>query len=236
MGGFFGCVSRQDAVSEVFYGTDYHSHLGTHRGGIAMYDTQIGLQREIHNIENSPFRTKFEHVFSKMQGVSGIGCVSDHDPQPLLIKSHVGTYAICYTGFISNKEQLVEEYLSTGTGHFDAMTSGGVNSTELLSVLIDKKNSFAEGIQYVHSKIEGSANILILKDDGSIICARDKMGRLPMTIGKNENGYCVSFEMFAYQKLGYDFHKELNTQISLKIGNFYENEKKEKFRVKTSCL
>ena len=209
MGGYFGCVSRKDAVPQVFYGTDYHSHLGTHRGGIAMFDKCVGLQREIHNIENSPFRTKFEHVFSRMQGTSGIGCISDHDPQPLLIKSHVGTYAICFTGYISNKDQLVDEYLSTGLGHFDAKTSGAVNSAELLSVYIDKKNSFAEGIEYVQSKIEGSASILVLTDDGRIIAARDRLGRLPMSVGEGEDGYAVSFESFAYKKLGFNTIKEL---------------------------
>ena len=209
MGGYFGCVSRSDAVPQVFYGTDYHSHLGNHRGGIAVYDKKIGLQREIHNIENSPFRTKFENIYHKMQGVSGIGCISDQDPQPLLIKSHVGTYAICFIGNIVNHDQLVEEYLSTGTGHFDAKTGGKVNAVELLSVYIDKKGSFEEGIAYAQSKIEGSASILILKDDGSIIAARDSVGRTPMSIGKSEDGYAVSFESFAYQKLGYEKEKEL---------------------------
>jgi amidophosphoribosyltransferase len=193
----------------VFYGTDYHSHLGNRRGGIAVYDKEIGLQREIHNIENSPFRTKFEHIYSKMKGVSGIGCISDQDPQPLLIRSHVGTYAICFIGYISNQDQLINEYLDTRMGHFDAKTSGGVNAAELLSVYIDKKESFAEGIAYAQSKIEGSASILILKDDGSIIAARDRLGRTPMSIGKSEDGYCVSFEPFAYQKLGYVNEKEL---------------------------
>ena len=209
MGGYFGCVSRKDAVPQVFYGTDYHSHLGNRRGGIAMYDKQIGLQREIHNIENSPFRTKFEHIYGKMQGVSGIGCISDQDPQPLLIRSHVGTYAICFVGYVSNHKELIDEYLNTRMGHFDAKTSGEVNVAELLSVYIDKKESFAEGIAYVQSKIEGSASILILKDDGSIIAARDRLGRTPMSIGKSEDGYCVSFEPFAYQKLGYDIEKEM---------------------------
>ena len=209
MGGFFGCVSKTNAVPQVFYGTDYHSQLGTHRGGLAFFDKEIGLQREIHNIENSPFRTKFENVSRKMKGVSGIGCISDHDPQPLLIKSHVGTYAICFVGVITNQEELVNEYLSAGTGHFDAMTSGGVNSAELLSVFIDKKDSFEEGIKYAQSKIQGSACILILKDDGKIIAARDRLGRLPVILGKSEDGYCVSFEQFAFEKLGYEPEKEL---------------------------
>ena len=209
MGGFFGCVSRKDAVPQVFYGTDYHSHLGTHRGGIAVWNNQIGLQREIHNIENSPFRTKFEHVFERMKGSSGIGCISDFDPQPLLIRSRFGSYAICFIGVINNYQQLVDEYLSTGHGHFDAMTGGGVNSAELLSVLINSKDNFVEGIKYAQERIEGTASILILKENGNIIAARDKVGRLPVVIGKSEDGYCVSFEAFAYQKLGYDNEREL---------------------------
>ncbi len=209
MGGFFGCVSHTDALPAVFYGTDYHSHLGTHRGGIAMYDKDIGLQREIHSIETSPFRTKFEQVFSKMKGVSGIGCISDHDPQPLLIRSKVGTYAICYIGVINNMQALVDEYLETVGGHFDAMTNGGVNSTELLAVMINRKDTLAEGIKFAQSKIDGSASILLLKDDGTIIAARDRLGRLPVTVGKCDDGYCVSFESFAYKKMGYDDEMEL---------------------------
>jgi len=209
MGGYFGCVSHNDAIPQIFYGTDYHSHLGTHRGGIAVYDKTIGLQREIHSIENSPFRTKFEHVFNRMKGTSGIGCISDFDPQPLLIRSHFGTYALCFTGAISNAKVLIDEYLKTTGGHFDAMTGGGVNNVELLSVLINQKSDFVEGIKFAQSKIEGSACILILKDDGSIIAARDKLGRLPMAIGKGEDGYCVAFESFAYRKLGYEDEREL---------------------------
>jgi len=209
VGGFFGCVSRSDALSDVFYGTDYHSHLGTHCGGIAVYDKEIGLQREIHSIEGSPFRTKFEQVFKKMKGTSGVGCISDHDPQPLLIRSKLGTYAICYVGLINNTKELIDEYLTNYGGHFDAMTSGGVNSTELLSVLISQKRSFGEGIKFAQSKIDGSASILILKEDGSLIAARDRYGRHPVTVGKSENGYCVSFEAFAYKKLGYEDEKEL---------------------------
>ncbi|MBQ8004017.1 MAG: amidophosphoribosyltransferase, partial [Oscillospiraceae bacterium] len=141
MGGFFGAISRDDALGDVFFGTDYHSHLGTRRGGIAAYDEKIGLQREIHNIQNSPFRTKFEHVFEDMKGTSAIGCISDYDPQPLLIRSALGTYAICIIGLISNADELIREYLDFG-GHFDAMTSGGVNSTELVAALINHKKDF----------------------------------------------------------------------------------------------
>lgn len=208
MGGFFGVVSKHDAISDVFFGTDYHSHLGTRRGGLASFNKEEGLQRKIHNIENSPFRTKFEKVFDQMWGNSAIGCISDTDPQPLLVRSKLGSYAICIIGLISNTNELIDEYLLSG-GHFGAMTGGAVNSTDLVAAFINKKESFEEGIKFVQSKIKGSASILILRDNGSIIAARDKLGRLPVLIGKNEDGYCVSFESFAYKKLDYDDEKEL---------------------------
>ena len=209
MGGFFGAALKSDCMVDVFFGVDYHSHLGTRRGGLAAYDDQIGLQREIHNIENSPFRTKFENIFDEMKGCSAIGCISDTDPQPLLIRSSLGTYAICTVGRINNAEVLIENYLSNSGGHFDAMTGGNINSTELTAALINQKRDFAEGIKFAQEQIEGSASILILKEDGSIIAARDKMGRIPVLIGKSEEGCCVSFESFAYKKLGYDDEKEL---------------------------
>ncbi|MBE6976695.1 MAG: amidophosphoribosyltransferase [Ruminococcaceae bacterium] len=204
MGGFFGIASRQDCMMDVFFGVDYHSHLGARRGGMAAYDAQIGLQRKIHNIENSPFRTKFEHIFNEMTGTSVIGCISDTDPQPMLIRSRLGSYAICTTGIVNNADALIDRYLESCHGHFDAMTGGRVNSTELVAALIDQKGSFVEGIRFAQSAIEGTANILILKDDGHIIAARDRLGRIPVQIGKNEEGYCVSFEEFAFTKLGYD--------------------------------
>ena len=142
MGGFFGAVSRHDAISDVFFGTDYHSHLGTARGGMAAYDPEIGLQREIHNIENSPFRTKFEHILDRMSGTSAIGCISDSDPQPLLIRSNLGTYAISTIGVINNADELINQYLSFSGGHFDAMTGGRINSNELIAALINQKSSF----------------------------------------------------------------------------------------------
>jgi len=209
MGGFFGITSRTDAVLDVFFGTDYHSHLGTRRGGMAAYDKNIGLQRTIHNIENSPFRTKFEHVLDDMHGTSAIGSISDSDPQPMLIRSRLGTYAICTIGIINNSEALIKKLLSEGTGHFDAMTGGAVNSTELIAALINQKDSFAEGIKYATEIIEGTANILILRDNGNLIAARDKMGRIPVILAKNENGYCVTFESFAAQKLEYEIFREL---------------------------
>ena len=209
MGGFFGVVSKHDAMSDTFFGTDYHSHLGTRRGGMAAYDSEIGLQREIHNIQNSPFRTKFDNIFNEMKGNSAIGCISDYDPQPLLIRSRFGTYAVCFIGIINNAQQLINDYLDGCGGHFDAMTGGGVNSTELLAALINRKDSIVEGVKFAQAKIEGTASILILQDDGSIIAARDRLGRLPIHIGKCEDGHCVSFESFAYEKLGYEKVKEL---------------------------
>ncbi len=209
MGGFFGAASKHDAISDVFFGTDYHSHLGTRRGGMAAYNKETGLQRDIHNIENSPFRTKFEHIFDEMHGESAIGCISDSDPQPLLIRSNVGTYAICTIGIINNAEELIDKYLFSGGDHFCVMTGGKVNSTELIASLINHKSTFAEGIKFAQSVIEGTASILILKEDGAIIAARDRLGRLPILIGKNEDGYCASFESFAYEKLGYELEREL---------------------------
>ena len=189
---------------DVFFGIDYHSHLGTRRGGMAAYDKEIGLQRKIHNIENAPFRTKFEHIFSEMEGTSVIGCISDSDPQPMLIRSNLGTYAICTVGIINNADALIDRYLSFSGGHFDAMTGGRVNTTELVAALIDQKSSFADGIRFAQNSIDGTANILILKDNGNIIAARDKLGRIPVQIGKNADGYCASLEEFAFTKLGYE--------------------------------
>lgn len=209
MGGFFGVVGKNDVLSDVFFGADYHSHLGTRCGGIAAYDSKIGLQRVIHNIENSPFRTRFEHVFEEMKGTAAIGCISDYDPQPLLIRSNIGTYAICIIGVINNADELISQYLSFSGGHFDAMTGGNVNTTELVAALINQKSNFVEGIKFAQKSIDGTASIMILKDNGTIIVARDSVGRLPVVIGKGENGYCVSFESFAYQKLGYVDEKEL---------------------------
>ena len=209
MGGFFGVAARGDAIEDVFFGTDYHSHLGTRRGGMAAYDKEIGLQREIHNIQNSPFRTKFEHVFDEMKGTSAIGIISDYDPQPLLIRSNLGTYSICTIGVVNNATSLIKHFLSYSGGHFDAMTGGNVNGTELVAALINQKSNFVDGIKFAQKEIDGTASILILKDDGSIIAARDKLGRLPVVVGKGEDGYCVSFESFAYRKLGYEDYMEL---------------------------
>ena len=208
MGGFFGAVRKSGAILDVFLGTDYHSHLGTKRGGMAAYDPVLGLQREIHNIENSPFRTKFARAIEELKGNSAIGCISDTDPQPLLMYSKLGRYAICTVGIINNTEELMAKVVSDG-GYFDAMTGGKVNSNELVAALINRKDSFEEGIRYAQESIRGTASILLLKEGGNLIAARDYMGRLPMLVGKNDGGYCVSFESFAFQKLGYVLDKEL---------------------------
>ncbi len=208
MGGFFGSVKKSSAVFDVFLGTDYHSHLGTKRGGMAAYDSTVGLQREIHNIENAPFRTKFERVLSEMKGNAAIGCISDTDPQPLLMVSKLGTYAICTVGIINNADELKKELLLKG-GYFDAMTGSKVNSNELIAALINSKDSYVEGLRYVQEKVDGTASVLLLTDRGTLIAARDKVGRLPIHVGRSEEGYCVSFESFAYKKLGYVDDREL---------------------------
>ncbi|MDE7171986.1 MAG: amidophosphoribosyltransferase [Oscillospiraceae bacterium] len=207
MGGFFGAISKRDVTLDIFFGVDYHSHLGTRRGGMIIYDKEDGFQRQIHSIENTPFRTKFENDLEKFHGTAGIGCISDTDPQPLLVRSHLGLFAISTVGIINNADALVEEYFN-GRTQFMAMSSGKVNSTELTAALINQKGSLVEGIRHAQEVIDGSSTILILTPDG-IVAARDKLGRLPVLIGKNEDGCCVSFESFACTKLGYDSAYEL---------------------------
>ena len=209
MGGFFGATSRRNCILDVFFGTDYHSHLGTRRGGMAAWDKEVGMQREIHNIQNSPFRTKFEGILDEMTGTAAIGCISDTDPQPILIRSRLGVYAICTVGIINNAEELIQTHLAYSGGHFDSMTGGRVNSNELIAAIIDQKDNFADGIRFAQDMIEGTASILIMKDGGHLIAARDKMGRLPIVIEKNEDGYAVTFEDYAGQKLGYEVVREL---------------------------
>ena len=207
MGGFFGVASKEACNLDLFYGTDYHSHLGTRRGGMATYGSD-GWKRAIHNIENSPFRTKFEKDVDTMNGNLGIGCISDYDPQPLLIQSHLGCFGITTVGKINNTDQLIKNLYENGHTHFQSMTSGQINSTELVAALICKKDSFVEGIRYVQSVVEGSMTLLLLTENG-IYAARDLLGRTPVVIGKKENAYCVSFESFAYINLGYTDYKEL---------------------------
>ncbi len=216
MGGFFGAISRKNCIYDVFFGTDYHSHLGNRRGGMAFYDSSRGFQRQIHNIENTPFRTKFEGDLPKFSGNMGIGCISDTDPQPLLFRSHLGMFALATVGIINNAEDLVEKTFS-GPGHqFAAMSSGKVNATELTAALINQKENLVDGIRHAQEVIDGSCTILMLTKDG-VIAARDRLGRLPVLVGQNLEGCCVSFESFAYHKLGYQDYYELGPGEIVKI-------------------
>ena len=203
MGGFFGAVSSRDVVMDVFFGTDYHSHLGTRYGGMAIWNRENGCRREIHSIGNTPFRTKFENDLDEFRGNCGIGCISDSDPQPLLVRSHLGLYTLTTVGIINNAEQLIETYFSDHGHQFMAMSSGKVNVTELVAALVNEKESLTEGILHAQDVIDGAMSVLIMTDDGEIIAARDRFGRLPVLLGKDEEGCCVSFESFAYHKLGY---------------------------------
>lgn len=207
MGGFFGVASKQDCVFDLFFGIDYHSHLGTRRGGMAVYG-ENGFDRAIHNIENAPFRTKFDKDVQKMTGKFGIGCISDYEPQPLLVRSHHGTYALTTVSMINNMEELTKKLFDTGHSHFLEMSGGDINATEMIAALINQKENLIEGIQYALESVEGSVSILLMNQAG-IYAARDKYGRTPIVVGKNDDGYCVSFENFAYKNLGYTDYKEL---------------------------
>lgn len=208
MGGFFGAAAEHNCISDVFFGTDYHSHLGTRRGGMTAYSPEKGFQRSIHSIENSPFRTKFESDVDAMEGNLCIGSISDTDPQPILLKSRLGTYAVCNIGIINNAEELCNELLSNSSASFEAMSSGKVNSSTLIGGLIAQRDNIVDGIKYAQEKIKGTMSLLILTEDG-IIAGRDKNGRLPIIIGRRDDGYCVSFESFAFQKLGYAIYREM---------------------------
>lgn len=216
MGGFFGAASKNDCVTDVFFGTDYHSHLGTRRGGMTSYSEETGFQRNIHSIENSPFRTKFEDDVVKMRGKLCIGSISDTDPQPILVRSKLGLYAVCSVGIIRNAEALVEELLENGCANFETMSSGSINSGDLIGALIAQKDSFVEGIRHAQQKIEGTMSLIILTKN-CIIAARDQYGRLPIIIGKRGDGFCLSTESFAFQKLGYTTYKELTAGEIVKI-------------------
>jgi amidophosphoribosyltransferase len=209
MGGFFGAVSRRDVVLDVFFGTDYHSHLGTRYAGLAAWSREGGFVRQIHSIANTPFRTKFEDDLVKFSGTAGIGCISDSDPQPLLVRSHLGTYAITTVGCVNNAEELVERRFSGPGYQFMAMGSGQVNTTELVAALINEGANLREGILNAQEQIDGSMTILLLTAEGDIYAARDRYGRLPVHIGRDQDGYCVAFESFAYRKLGYEDAYEL---------------------------
>ena len=208
MGGFFGVASKEDCVFDLFFGTDYHSHLGTRRAGMVVYGKEKGYERAIHNIENAPFRTKFDKEVNDMHGHLGIGCISDYEPQPLLVRSHHGTYAITTVGKINNRDQLVEKIFANGTSHFMEMSSGEINATELVAALINQQENLVDGIRYAQEQIDGSMTLLVMTPKG-IFAARDRLGRTPVSVGRKENAYCVSFESFAYLNLGYAAEREL---------------------------
>ena len=207
MGGIFGVVGKNDCVMDLFFGVDYHSHLGTRRGGMAVFNGEH-FNRVIHNIENSPFRTKFERDVEELQGNMGIGCISDEDPQPLLIQSHLGSYAITTVGKVANHEDIVKKLYEQGKVHFQEQSGGKINANELIATLIDSKASFKEGLEYVQDTVKGSISVLLLTKDG-IYAARDRYARTPLVIGHKEDTYCITFENHAYLNLGYDFYKEL---------------------------
>ena len=207
MGGFFGVAAKQDCVFDLFFGIDYHSHLGTRRGGMTVYGKD-GFNRAIHNIENAPFRTKFDKDVQEMSGHLGIGCISDYEPQPLIVRSHHGTYAITTVSKINNMEQLTKELFDHGHSHFMEMSGGDINATEMIAALINEKENLIEGIQYALERVDGSVSLLLMNQNG-IYAARDKYGRTPVVVGRKEDAYCVSFENFAYKNLGYIDHKEL---------------------------
>ena len=207
MGGFFGVASKSDCLFDLFFGTDYHSHLGTRRGGMAVYGPD-GFDRAIHNIENAPFRTKFEKDMQKMKGNIGIGCISDYEPQPLIVRSHHGTFAITTVGKINNAEEITKLIFQSGHTHFLEMSGGDINPTELVAAIINQKENQIDGIRYAQELIDGSMTLLLLTPKG-IYAARDKMGRTPVIIGRKEDAYCVTFESFAYLNLGYEPEREL---------------------------
>ena len=208
MGGIFGVASKSDCSLDLFFGVDYHSHLGTRRGGLAVVSENGKIQRSIHNIQNSPFRTKFEKDIEELKGKIGIGCISDFEPQPLLVQSHLGSFAITTVGIVSNKDELVKEILNRGKTHFLEMSGGEINQTELIIALMDQKDTILEGIQFVQQVVKGSMTMLVMTNEG-IYCARDRLGRTPIQIGHKEGAYCASFENFAYANLGYKDYYEL---------------------------
>ena len=208
MGGFFGVAAKESCVFDLFFGTDYHSHLGTRRAGMAVYDREKGYDRAIHNIENAPFRTKFDKDINSMSGTMGIGCISDYEPQPLIVRSHHGTYAIATVGKINNMEALTKELFSKGLSHFLEMSGGDINATELVASIVNQKDNLVEGIQYAQEIIEGAMTILIMTPKG-LYAARDRLGRTPVSVGRKDGACCVSFESFAYLNLGYKADREL---------------------------
>ncbi|MCI7323415.1 MAG: amidophosphoribosyltransferase [Lachnospiraceae bacterium] len=208
MGGFFGVAAKEDCLFDLYFGVDYHSHLGTRRGGMAVYDDDLGFDRSIHNIENAPFRTKFDGDMQQMKGRLGIGCISDFEPQPLIVRSHHGTYALTTVSKINNTRELEQMLLDNGHSHFLEMSGGEINATEMVAALINQKENLIEGIHYAQEMIDGSLSLLLMNANG-IYAARDKMGRTPITIGKKDGAFCASFESFAYKNLGFRDYKKL---------------------------
>ena len=216
MGGFFGVASKENCNFDLFFGTDYHSHLGTRRAGMAVYG-ENGFQKSIHNIENSPFRTKFDKELDSLNGNYGIGCISDYEAQPILVRSHHGTYAITTVSKINNSKELVDEIVANRT-HFFEMANGEINATELIAALINQKDNFIEGIRYAQERVDGSVSMLILTEKG-IYAARDKRGRTPVVLGKKEGANCACFESFSYLNLGYHKNDLLRNKQFLKYGH-----------------
>ncbi len=208
MGGFFGVAAKEDCLFDLYFGVDYHSHLGTRRGGMAVYDDDLGFDRSIHNIENAPFRTKFDGDMQQMKGRLGIGCISDFEPQPLIVRSHHGTYALTTVSKINNTRELEQMLLDNGHSHFLEMSGGEINATEMVAALINQKENLIEGIHYAQEMIDGSLSLLLMNANG-IYAARDKMGRTPIAIGKKDGAFCASFESFAYKNLGFRDYKKL---------------------------
>lgn len=208
MGGFMGVAAAKDCVFDLFFGVDYHSHLGTRRGGMAVYNDETGFERSIHNIENAPFRTKFDKDIQEMKGRLGIGCISDYEPQPLIVRSHHGTYAITTVSKINNIDELTAELFKSGHSHFLEMSGGDINATELIATLINQKENLIDGINYALEKVDGSLSLLLMNSSG-IYCARDKFGRTPVVIGKKQDAFCAAFECYAFANLGYKTYKEL---------------------------
>ncbi len=207
MGGFFGVASKEDCVFDLFFGIDYHSHLGTRRGGMAVYGDK-GFDRAIHNIENAPFRTKFDKDMQTMSGRLGIGCISDYEPQPLIVRSHHGTYALTTVSKINNVDEITKALFEKGHSHFLEMSGGDINATELVAALINQKENLIEGINYALDTVDGSLSILLMNQNG-IYAARDKRGRTPIVIGRKDGAFCASFENYAYKNLGYKDYREL---------------------------
>ena len=210
MGGIFGVASKSSCTLDLFFGTDYHSHLGTKRGGMAVYGPN-GFSRSIHNIENTPFRTKFDGDLDELEGTAGIGCISDNEPQPLLVQSHLGSFAVTTVGKINNMNELVDISYKNGCTHFLEMSGGSINPTEMVASLINQQATIVDGIRYAQELIQGSMTLLVLTPEG-IYAARDRMGRTPMIIGKKDGAHCASFESFAYLNLGYETLRELGPE------------------------